>query len=238
MLDFIKISVKLVAMAKVFKVGGAVRDKFLGKKPSDVDFAVEAPSFQEMEAAILAMGGEIFERKPTFFTIRARIKGLTGGADFVLCRQEGAYRDGRHPDNVEVGDIWKDLARRDFTINAMAIDENDILLDPFGGRVDIQNKIIRCVGNPNERMAEDSLRAIRALRFAVTLGFEIEPETWRAVASVTNWQAVSTDRIWQELNKMFSVNCWESLNMLSQFPNIFEEVVERGIVLLPKMPKA
>src|SRR5688572_2507881 len=114
---------------KVFEVGGAVRDKLLGLRPKDIDFAVEAPSFKAMHEFVSSTCSTIFLIKPEFLTIRAH-HATMGAVDFVLCRKDGAYSDGRRPDTVEPGTIFDDLARRDFTINAMAFDEEGNLIDP------------------------------------------------------------------------------------------------------------
>ena len=134
---------------KMYKVGGFVRDQILGVKSKDVDYAVEASSFYDMERCIFEMGGEIFLSTPQFFTIRAKLNGEV--ADFVLCRKESQYSDGRHPDKVEVGTIYDDLARRDFTMNAIALCEDGTYIDPHNGIYDIVRCLIRWVGSPNDR---------------------------------------------------------------------------------------
>lgn len=122
---------------KFYQVGGSVRDKIMGIKPHDIDFAIGAESFGAMREAILARGGKIFLEMEKFFTIRANLPEL-GSADFVLTRKDGSYSDGRRPDGVTVGTILDDLARRDFTMNAIAINvETGDILDPFDGTGDI-----------------------------------------------------------------------------------------------------
>jgi len=113
-------------MFQKFEVGGCLRDEFKGIPSKDVDFAVEAPSFEAMRDELIEDGFEIFEERPEFFTIRAKVpKGnpledRTRVADFVMCRKDGPSSDGRRPDFVEPGTIFDDLARRDFTVNAIA----------------------------------------------------------------------------------------------------------------------
>lgn len=223
-------------MTKFWKVGGAVRDTFLGVKPKDIDFAVEAESFGAMCKAVTDKGGKIFQSKPEFLTIRAKVPGI-GGADFVLCRKDGAYNDGRHPETVSAGSIFDDLARRDFTMNAIAINAEDDMdvQDPHGGIADIAFGWIRCVGNPDERFSEDALRVFRALRFAITLKFKIEQRTRTAIHTAcedNNFANISTERIREELCKMFAADWLTSFRTLDEF-NLISLVKERGIWLKP-----
>lgn len=223
---------------KFWKVGGAVRDVFLGVKSKDTDFAVEAPSFAAMREAIVARGGKIFLETPEFFTIRAKVPGL-GAADFVLARKDGPYVDGRHPESVGIGTIEDDLARRDFTMNAIAQDvESRAITDPHAGQADIAEKLIRCVGDPFKRLNEDRLRIIRALRFMVQLGFAIHGHTASAIEGIIRvegdktFEAISTNRIRDELFKMFSVDTCQSITLLKHF-NIITLLRLRGIWLCP-----
>jgi tRNA nucleotidyltransferase (CCA-adding enzyme) len=222
---------------KFWKVGGCVRDTFLGVPSKDVDFAVEAESFNAMKAAIWARGGKIFLETPEFFTIRAKVPEL-GAADFVLCRKDGAYRDGRRPEFVEVGTIEDDLARRDFTMNAIAInaeDECDVR-DPFGGIDDIAHRVIRAVGNPVVRFDEDKLRVFRALRFSITKGFRIDTETVEAMLNTTDFSGVSTERIREEVLKMCEVDSVGAIIKLTNF-GLIDLVKERGIWFKPTTEK-
>jgi tRNA nucleotidyltransferase (CCA-adding enzyme) len=172
-------------MARFFQVGGSVRDKLLGVKSKDIDYAVECESFDAMREAILAKGGKIFVETPQYFTIRANVPVL-GATDYVLCRKDGAYSDGRRPDSVEVGTIFDDLARRDFTVNAIAIDtETGALIDPHGGAQDLTARVLRCVGNPVDRFNEDRLRIFRAARFSLTKGLTVHLDTFFAIADIT-----------------------------------------------------
>ena len=204
---------------ELFRVGGAVRDSFLGLSSKDVDFAVEAESFEAMVNGVRAMGGEVFLETPQFFTVRANVPSL-GAADFVLCRRESGFTDGRRPDHVEMGTIMDDLSRRDFTVNAMAIRvSNGELLDPFNGQIDLSNRLLRAVGDPMERLQEDELRALRAVRFAVTKGFTLDVELAEAMRSVT-LRGVSVERTREELNRAFMVDTLATLELLNSFPNL------------------
>jgi tRNA nucleotidyltransferase (CCA-adding enzyme) len=225
---------------KIFLVGGAVRDTFIGVPNKDKDFTVVAPSFQAMKDMIVAKGGKIFLETPEFFTVRANVPEL-GSADFVLARKDGAYRDGRSPESVEVGTIVDDLARRDFTMNAIAIDTEDELniIDPFNGLADIKDGLIRAVGNPRIRFEEDALRMFRAVRFAITKNFRLHTETASAIGRFTPRQfaGVSTERVREELLKMFQADSFRAIKMLHDFPVLWDVVQQRGIWFKPTVEK-
>lgn len=219
---------------RFFQVGGCVRDEQLGLESKDIDFAVEAESFEAMSEAVHARCSKVFLEKPEFLTIRGLDPEL-GAVDFVLCRKDGPSSDGRRPDFVEAGTILDDLARRDFTVNAMARDEEGVLLDPHGGREDLEAGVLRFVGSAEDRLAEDALRAFRALRFAVTKRFTLAPETVEALGSMhaEAFDGVSTDRMRDELHKMFAKDTAAALVTLAQFPLILEVALSRGLWLKP-----
>lgn len=206
-------------MIKMFEVGGHVRDSLLGIKSKDIDIAVEASGWEEMREFVSANSNKVFLEKPEFFTIRA-IWSDGEAKDFVLCRKDGPSSDSRHPDFVLPGTIFDDLARRDFTVNAIAreVDTGNII-DPFNGRVDLNDKILRCVGNAKERLEEDSLRLIRAIRFSITKGFfpdkvllgELGNSFWAEKLS-----SVSTERIREELHKCFVFNTQNTMTFLNE----------------------
>jgi tRNA nucleotidyltransferase (CCA-adding enzyme) len=142
-------------MIELYEVGGCVRDSLLGIDSKDIDFTVIAPSYEDMREFLTDAGFEIFLETPEYFTIRARFpKVVTHDAiptrfvrtkklptaDFVLARKEGAYSDGRRPDEVQMGTLLDDLSRRDFTMNAMARDRDGRLIDPFGGQQDVKER--------------------------------------------------------------------------------------------------
>lgn len=215
-------------MVKIFKVGGAVRDKFLGVQSKDIDFAVEAESFEQMRDFIKERG-KIFLEKPEFFTIRAKVGD--DDADFVLCRKEHGYRDGRRPDAVSIGTIFDDLERRDFTMNAIAETMDGKIVDPFDGVKDIEKKLIRCVGIAEDRFTEDSLRLLRAVRFMVTKGFDLDS---KIVACLDNPEVVdklhnvAVERIREEMNRCFMFDTLATLKMLSDFTLLRDHVFSRG----------
>lgn len=230
---------------RMFAVGGAVRDRLLGRPTKDIDFAVEAPDFDTMANAVVARCTKVFRDNDgkfigqDFFTIRGLDPEL-GPVDFVLCRKDGPSSDGRHPDFVEPGTIFDDLARRDFTMNALAMDEDGVLLDPHGGREDLEAGRLRFVGNAADRLAEDALRAFRALRFSVTHRLVLAPETVDALSAMHkgDFDAVSTERIREELHKMFAKDTGAALAVLMEFPLMLEVALDRGLWLKPTTEKA
>lgn len=204
---------------RAYAVGGCVRDAVMGREPSDWDMTTDASPEKMME--IFALEG-----------VRTIPTGLKHGTVTVLFDKEtyelttfridGSYTDSRHPDEVIfTKNIEDDLARRDFTVNAMAAAplsdisapdsytnaENAEIIDVFGGIEDINNKIIRAVGDPERRFSEDALRILRAVRFAATLGFKIEENTKKAAAKLAfGLQKVSIERKIVELKKMLVLN--------------------------------
>ena len=210
---------------QLYKVGGAVRDEFLGVKSKDIDFAVEAPSYDAMREHI-ASNGKIFLEKPEFFTIRAKLNGLD--ADFVLCRKEHGYSDGRRPDSVSAGDIYDDLSRRDFTVNAIAIRVADnAVIDPHRGVKDLEERTLRCVGKASDRFREDSLRMLRAVRFGITKKFILDSDI-RAMLDdremVALLKNVSKERIREELNRCMRHDTLATLKMFEKFPHLRDVV--------------
>jgi tRNA nucleotidyltransferase/poly(A) polymerase len=243
-------------MFQFAEVGGAVRDKFLGVDSKDVDFVAvpEDPNwFVDADAAFMFLcthlrlkGFKVFLETPEFFTVRAQVpdghplKERTNVADFVLARKDGPSSDGRRPDFVLPGTLMDDLQRRDFTVNAMAI-LNGELVDPFGGQSDLESNLLRFVGNPKERIAEDGLRVMRALRFHITKGFNIEGQTWDAVNSdfaAEMLNKVSVERIREELEKMFLANTVATMETLSDVRRKMKNAIFRdGLRLMPTLKK-
>lgn len=222
----------------IYQVGGSVRDKFLDRKSKDIDLAVEIDSFDSLRNEIKRIGGEIFVEKPEYLTIRAKTKAW-GVTDFTLCRCDGVYSDGRHPDSVTPGTIYSDLARRDFTCNAVALRLSDgALVDPHRGVRDIEQRLLRSVGKPQDRIGEDPIRALRALRFAVTLRFSFDQELLNYLKDFDfdkiN-QTVSEERIREELYKMFSADTKYSLELLFQFKNSLVLFYKQKLWLKPTL---
>jgi tRNA nucleotidyltransferase/poly(A) polymerase len=205
---------------KVYQVGGSIRDEYLGLKSKDIDYSIEAESYDKMKQYIIDSGGTIFLETPKYLTIRANIPNL-GATDYVLCRKDGQYHDSRHPESVEIGTIYDDLNRRDFTINAIAknVDTGEII-DPHNGISDIKNKIIRCVGNPYDRFNEDALRILRAIRFSITKQMSIDYaiiNCFYDTKIVNLLYNISKDRVRDELYKCFKFSTHETLKCLEMY---------------------
>jgi tRNA nucleotidyltransferase (CCA-adding enzyme) len=225
---------------RVYEVGGTVRDKILGVPNKDNDFAVEAPSYDAMRDYILDRG-RIYLEHPEFFTIRAHIennfRGAPLDADFVLCRKESTYTDGRRPDSVSVGAIYDDLARRDFTMNAIAIDiETNDIIDPYNGVKDIVHGIIRCVGKAEDRFEEDALRMVRALRFSITKRMKIHNSITRFFTDAYYLDLlkynISEDRKRDELMRMFKFDTIQTLDLLARYPKMRDHLFGDSIMWL------
>ena len=180
-------------------VGGWVRDALLGRPGHDVDVTTSAP-WQETARVLRACGIEVHETGTAHGTVTAVVDGRP--VETTTYRVEGAYSDRRHPDEVRfVTDVREDLARRDFTVNAMAFHPMRGLLDPFGGEKDLASRVIRAVGEPRRRFEEDALRVLRAVRFACRLDAAIEPATQEAlVACAPELSAIAQERIGQEMD--------------------------------------
>lgn len=211
---------------KAFFVGGCVRDTILRQPIHDIDIATNAKPediqriFPNHIDTGLKHGTVTVKMNKDFYEV-------------TTFRIDGEYEDGRHPDEVIfVDDVIKDLARRDFTINAMAYDPvTDTMCDPFSGRLDIANKTISCVGSAKSRFMEDPLRVLRAMRFAIKLGFDINPATKLAMHDkevLTHLQnCISKERITDELRKMLT--CGKPIH------DIFMEFADVVAVILPEL---
>lgn len=196
-------------------VGGCVRDTLLGRPIHDWDIASQA-----LPEQVLAL----FERcVPTGLrhgTVTVFLDGTS--AEVTTYRLDGAYQDGRHPEEVRfVRCLADDLARRDFTINAMAMDLRGAITDLYGGQEDLARGILRCVGDPEIRFREDALRMLRAYRFSAQLGFALDPETEAAIARCASLCAVlSRERVREEAEK----------TLLSDRPELFGRMLEEGLL--------
>ena len=184
-----------------YAVGGCVRDSLLGRTAHDWDLCTSALPQQVMEL----FGAE--QCIPTGLqhgTVTIKYGGQL--YETTTFRTEGSYTDGRHPDEVQfVPDVREDLARRDFTINAMAYNEAEGLVDPFGGQKDLQNGLLRAVGEPQQRFTEDALRILRLYRFAARFGFALDTATARAARQLApHLDCISAERIQEELAKLLA----------------------------------
>jgi len=189
---------------EIYLVGGAVRDMLMGKKIHDWDLATNAVP-DEVAVIVRRAGGKVIPTGLKHGTVTVLYKNKS--AEITTFRTESGYSDGRRPDHVSyAASIEEDLSRRDFTMNAIAqrLPKGEIV-DPFGGAKDIKAKIIRCVGNPDERFNEDGLRPLRAVRFAARLGFKIEQKTLNAISGALSVSAkVSSERVRDEIDKILN----------------------------------
>ncbi len=182
-----------------YLVGGCVRDMLLGVLPGDYDLAVSLLPSQVME---LFQDQHVIPTGLSHGTVTVVLHGTP--YELTTYRQDGSYTDHRHPDGVTFcRSIQEDLARRDFTVNAMAYHPDRGLLDPYSGRADLVNKKLRAVGEPTVRFSEDALRMMRLLRFSAKLGFAPTQETWdAAMAGRQDLQNIAVERIFAELKKL------------------------------------
>lgn len=182
-----------------YAVGGCVRDSLMGKIPHDWDICTAASPYETME---VFAGLPVIKTGLKHGTVTVMRRKT--GYEITTFRTDGEYTDGRHPDQVTfVKDVAEDLARRDFTINAMAYHPREGLVDLYRGEDDLKDGIIRCVGDPEARFEEDVLRILRAMRFASVFGFDIEPRTAEAIhRNAPRIRQVSMERITAELRRM------------------------------------
>lgn len=206
---------------EAYVVGGCVRDSILGRTPGDWDITTSARPEQVKQLFRRTIDTGIQHGTVTVMLDKE-------GFEVTTYRVDGKYEDSRHPKEVTfTPNLEEDLKRRDFTINAMAYNETEGLIDIFGGMADIEAKWIRCVGNPEERFGEDALRMMRAIRFSAQLGYEIHEDTITAIRKLApTLQKISAERIQVELTKLLT----------SDHPDTLREAYEYGItkVILPE----
>lgn len=200
--------------AEAWLVGGCVRDILMGRRPKDWDVCTDAPPETVMEF--------FPNSRPTGLkhgTVTVISKGRS--VEVTTFRSDGDYLDHRHPENVQfISDLRGDLQRRDFTMNAMAMTRGGEIFDPYGGKSDIVKKLIRCVGEPDARFAEDALRMLRALRFSAVLGFTIEEDTLSSIKKNAPLTSIlAPERIRSELEK----------TLLSDHPEVVGKMIELGL---------
>ena len=217
-----------------YLVGGAVRDKFFLVQAKDRDYTVTGcDSYQELESTLIQRGYKIVHRYESKFTFRAQ-DPRGEWADFVWARKDGEYQNGEMV-SCEPGSLYDDLARRDFTINAMAEDQDGNLIDPFGGERDLQNGILRAVGEPSMRFKEDPRRLMRGLRFAIKYNLCLDYKTAACYRDATcvlplgetlssDGTPKYTDSVKEELDKALKINTKATLRFLSAYP-MLEDVL-------------
>ena len=208
---------------EAYMVGGCVRDMIMGKTPSDFDITTNA------------LPEEIISCFPDKNCVLSGMKHGTvapivnhEAVEITTYRIDGEYRDSRHPEEVYfTKKIEEDLSRRDFTVNAMAMGKGFNVIDPFSGKTDIENKIIRCVGEAEKRFTEDALRIMRALRFSSTLGFSIEEETKNAIFKLYPLLSnIAKERIFTELKKLIAGE--NAGKILAEYKDVF-------VFIMPKL---
>jgi poly(A) polymerase/tRNA nucleotidyltransferase (CCA-adding enzyme) len=216
-----------------YAVGGAVRDTMIGRQPKDWDVATSAKP-EEIQKLFT---DSVYENDFGTVGVKTRSDDKTVAViEVTTFRKEGEYSDFRHPDNVQFAKTAEeDLARRDFTVNAMAMDIRGDVIDPFGGRDDIGKKIVRAVGDPGKRFSEDALRLVRAVRFAAELGFDIEGDTMKEIGEKSSLlKEIASERIRDELVKIvmsdgsgpaWGITALESLGLLEHIiPELMEGI--------------
>lgn len=240
-------------MPQIFKVGGCVRDKLLGVESKDIDFTfvlddlnqTVEEGFQSMTSWLAHEAFSIFLSTPDCFTIRAKFpkghknEGLV--ADFVMARKEIGYIDGTRQPILVLGTLEDDLIRRDFTLNAMAEDDEGNIIDLFGGQEDLRRGLLRTPLDAHITMMDDPLRFLRALRFSITKGFDIhfdiiaamtQPEILEKLEKV-----VSAERIREEVFKMMKADTVKTLELFrtveDTLPGFTKLVFSRGLWLKP-----
>lgn len=221
------ISMLEAAGYEAYAVGGCVRDALLGVTPSDYDITTSALP----EQVCRTFSSETVV--PTGIK-HGTVTVLVGGEpiEVTTFRTDGDYSDHRSPDAVRFcRTLREDLSRRDFTVGAMAYSERSGLIDPFGGRRDLEAGILRCVGNPRERFSEDALRILRALRFSSTLGFSLEPMTDRAVRELApNLAYISAERCREEIVRLLCGG--DAPRVLREYPHVIAVIIPEIIPMI------
>ncbi len=221
--DYI-ISILMKNGYEAYAVGGCVRDSILGRKPEDWDITTSAKPEQ-----VKALFHRTIDTGIQHGTVTVMLD--KDGFEVTTYRIDGEYEDSRHPKNIEfTSNLEEDLKRRDFTINAMAYNSKDGLVDIFGGIEDLNKGIIRCVGNAKDRFSEDALRILRAVRFAGQLGFSMDEQTKEAIVEMApTLKNISAERIRVELDKL----------LMAKHPELIKVASETGIckVVLPELDR-
>ena len=243
-------------MFKMYEVGGCVRDEILGLKSKDIDY-VAVPSedllkdvssantmFGILEDHLRSEGFEIFLVTSDCFTIRARFPKehrYEGVADFVMARKEVGYVPDTRQPIIVPGTLYDDLIRRDFTLNALAKDEDGTIIDYFDGMWALENKILLTPQDSIKTMLDDPLRLLRSFRFSITKGFDISPRIWETCHSDNVIEklekVVSQERIRDEVYKMMKHDTLKTLDLFEKIkytnPKILEIIFGRGLWLKP-----
>lgn len=233
---------------KEYLVGGAVRDEIIGLSNKDLDYVFVFEDLDETQTAeecfnemyqIVQKRGEIFLSTPSCYTIRYKDSKTKEVKDMVMARKEVGYIPGTRTPIVKPGTLYDDLERRDFTLNALAKDEDGKIIDFFNGLEDLRDKILRTPLPTEVTFNDDPLRILRAIRFSITKGFTI-PGTMALTIESYNYDekmsVVSTERIREELFKCFKHDTLETLKVLNEFPTLKTYIFkDSGLWLKPTM---
>ncbi|AGO49445.1 tRNA nucleotidyltransferase/poly(A) polymerase [Cellulophaga phage phi4:1] len=215
---------------KLYIVGGAVRDGLLGLDTKDIDYSVLVEDrdkpilevFEDFKAQLILEGFKIHLPTPSKLTIRAKFPEghkFKGDADFVLARKELYYLENSRAPVSELGELYDDLVRRDFTVNAMAKDESGEIIDLFNGKRHLHYKVLHTPNDPMISFKEDPLRILRGIRFCVTKNFTFSKDCTAAIKElgINGLEVVSQDRIRTEMNKAFKADSAKTLKYLNFF---------------------
>lgn len=238
-------------MFKIYQVGGSVRDEILGVQSKDIDyvavpdeellskFSEASDMFQVLVDYLKDEGYELFLITADCYTIRAKFPKLSPNeglvSDFVMARKEIGYIPGTRTPIVKPGTLYDDLERRDFTLNALAKDENGNIIDYFNGIEDLKNRVLKTPLDMKVTFDDDPLRILRAIRFSITKGFTITFDMWHEIThyDVENkMSVVSTERIREELFKCFKYNTIKTLEKLSEYPHLRNYIFKNNILWL------
>ena len=238
---------------EIFEVGGCVRDEILGVSTKDIDFTFVLGNtdmtvdqgWDEMLTFLNSQGFKIFLETKDCFTVRAMFpKGHQHEslvADFVMARKEVGVITGTRKPILELGSLSDDLRRRDFTVNALAKDNNGVIIDEWNGINDLKEMVLKTPLDPIVTLADDPLRLLRALRFSITKEFRIDEPLMEAMLQpglLRKLQdVVSQERIREEVTKMFKHDTLKSLNVLRTIPGLMEVILKDGMWLMPTTKK-
>lgn len=224
---------------KEYLVGGAVRDELLGLKNKDMDYIFVFNEIDKSKTAdfyfnemynIIKNRGEIFLLTPLCYTIRYKDKVTKEVKDVVMARKEVGYLPGTRTPIVVPGTLYDDLERRDFTLNALAKDEDGNIIDFFNGREDLKNGILRTPLDSRVTFNDDPLRILRCVRFHITKGFSLHTDLWSEIYTFDyddKMSVVSEQRVREELLKCFKHNTLKTLEVLDEFPKLRKYIFKK-----------
>lgn len=227
----------------LFIIGGWVRDRELGKESHDLDLVcTNVESLDHLTEVLEASGGVVRKRNEETMTLVTQLPECLSErfgvkfADIVKARKDIGVGDGRHPAAVEAGTLLDDQTRRDFTVNSIAFDDlTGTIHDPHGGRQDLRDGILRFVGDPMERIREDALRVLRALRFSVTKGLAMTDETFAAVNSEESGrlllEKIPVERVDTEITRMLAVDTLAGMKLLVEADKLHGAIFRDGFHL-------